>query len=116
VVSNQIAGAGRNSAVGAFRAVWGFWLAMSLVYLAGYLHVAVLGGRYSQGLLLASLPILQAIWIPTYVRLKEFRNGTEAMIRSAAGAVALAGISEGLFLLTTGFFGYFRSGILIGSR
>jgi hypothetical protein len=82
---------------------------MSLVYLAGYLHVAVLGGRYSQGLLLASLPILQAILIPTYVRLKEFRNGTEAMIRSSAGAVALAGISEGLFLLTTGFFGYFRS-------
>ena len=109
MVSNPIAGASRKSAVSAFRAVCGFWLGMSIVYLVGYLHVAVLGGRYGQGLLLASLPILQAIWISAYVWLKEFRSETEAMIRSAAGAAALAGISEGLFLLTARFFGGFRS-------
>jgi len=82
---------------------------MSLVYAAGYFRVAVLGGRYSQGVLLASLPVLQAIWIPAYVWRKEFRTAAEAMIRSAAAAVAIAAIGEAVFLMTAAAFGGFRS-------
>jgi hypothetical protein len=82
---------------------------MSLVYAAGYFRVAVLGGRYSQGVLLASLPVLQAIWIPAYVWRKEFRTAAEAMIRSAAAAVAIAAIGEAVFQMTAAAFGGFRS-------
>jgi len=82
---------------------------MGLVYAAGYFRAAVLGGRYTQGLLLASLPLLQAIWIPFYVRRKQFRSPAEAMIRSAAAAVAIAGIGEAVFLKTAASFGGFRS-------
>jgi hypothetical protein len=95
--------------MGAFRVVWALWIGMSLAYAAGYLHVAVLDGRYSQGLLLASLPVLQAILIPAYVWRKEFRSPAEAMIRSAAAAVAIAGIGEAVFLKTAASFGGFRS-------
>ena len=82
---------------------------MSLVYAAGYFHVAVLGGRLSQGFLLALLPLLQAIWIPAYVWRKEFRSPAEAVIRSAAAAVAIAGIGEAVFLKTAASFEGFRS-------
>ena len=67
---------------------------MSRVYAAGYFRVAVLDGRYSQGLLLASLPALQAIWIPCYVGRKQFRSPVEARIRSAAADVVIAGSGE----------------------
>jgi len=82
---------------------------MSLVCAAGYFHVAVLGGRQTQGLLLASLPVLQALGIPAYVWRKQFRNPAEAIIRSAAAAVAIAGIGEAVFLKTAASFGGFRS-------
>jgi len=82
---------------------------MSLVYAAGYFRVAMLGGRYSQGLLLASLPVLQAISIPFYVRRKQFRSPAEAMIRSAAVAVTIAAIGGAVFLKTAASFGGFRS-------
>jgi hypothetical protein len=81
---------------------------MSLVYAAGYLHVAVLGGRHTQGYILAALPVLQAIWIPAYVWRKEFRTPAEAIIRSAAAAVAIAGIG-GVVFLQAALFGGFRS-------
>jgi hypothetical protein len=108
-VSSSTAAASQNSAVGAFRVVWALWVGMSLVYATGYFHVAVLGGRYSQGFLLAALPVLQAIWIPFYVRRKQFRSPAEAIIRSAATAVAIAGIGEAVFLMTAASFGGFRS-------
>jgi hypothetical protein len=108
-VSNSAAAASQNSAVGAFRAVWVLWIGMSLLYATGYFHVAVLGGRYSQGFVLASLPVLQAIWIPAYVWRKEFRSPAEAMIRSAAAAVAIDGIGEAVFIKTAASFGGFRS-------
>ena len=50
VVSKPIAAASRKSAVGAFRAVWGFWLGMSIVYLAGYLNRCANVGRIGLGL------------------------------------------------------------------
>ena len=108
-MSSSTAAASQNSAVGAFRVVWALWIGMSLVYATGYLHVAVLGGRYSQGVLLVLLPVLQALWIPAYVWRKEFRSPAEAMIRSAAAAVAIAGIGEAVFLKTAASFGGFRS-------
>jgi hypothetical protein len=108
-VSSSTASASQNSAVGAFRVVWALWIGLRLVYATGYLHVAVLGGRCSQGVLLVLLPVLQAIWIPAYVWRKEFRSPAEAMIRSAAAAVAIAGIGEAVFLKTAPSFGGFRS-------
>lgn len=108
-MSNSAAATSRNSTVGALRLLWALWIGMSLVYAAGYFRVAVLGGRYSQGVLLASLPVLQAIWIPAYVWRKEFRTAAEAMIRSAAAAVAIAAIGEAVFLMTAAAFGGFRS-------
>ena len=108
-MSNSAAATSRNSTVGALRLLWALWIGMSLVYAAGYFRVAVLGGRYSQGVLLASLPVLQAIWIPAYVWRKEFRTAAEAMIRSAAAAVAIAAIGEAFFLMTAAAFGGFRS-------
>jgi hypothetical protein len=108
-VSNSAAAASRNSTVGALRLLWALWIGMSLVYAAGYFRVAVLGGRYSQGVFLASLPVLQAIWIPAYVWQKEFRSAAEAMIRSAAAAVAIAAIGEAAFLMTAAAFGGVRS-------
>ncbi|MGA9977745.1 MAG: hypothetical protein WBQ08_03850 [Candidatus Sulfotelmatobacter sp.] len=107
-MSSSTAAASQVSAVCAFRVVWALWIGMSLVYAAGYFRVAVLGGRYSQGLLLASLPVLQAIWIPFYVRRKQFCGPAEAMIRSATTAVAIAGIGEAVFLMTAASFGGFR--------
>jgi hypothetical protein len=53
--------------------------------------------------------VLQAILIPAYVWRKEFRSRAEAMIRSAAAAVAIAGIGEAVFLKTAASFGGFRS-------
>lgn len=108
-MSNSAAATSRNSTVGALRLLWALWIGMSLVYAAGYFRVAVLGGRYSQGVLLASLPVLQAIWIPAYVWRKEFRTAAEAMIRSAAAAVAIAAIGEAVFQMTAAAFGGFRS-------
>jgi hypothetical protein len=109
IVSNSPAAANRNSAVGAFRVLWRLWIGMSLVYAAGYFHVAVLGGRYSQGFLLASLLVLQALWIPAYMWRKQFCTPEEAMIRSAAAAVTIAAIGEAVFLMIAAFFGDFRS-------
>ncbi len=109
MASNPIAGPSRNSAVGAFRLLWGLWIGMSLVYAAGYFRVAVLGGRYSQGVPLASLPVLQAVLIPFYVWRKQFRSAAEAMIRSAAAAVAVVAFGEAVFLKTAASFGGFGS-------
>lgn len=108
-MSSPTAAASQDSSVGAFRVLWGLWIAMSLVYAAGYLHVAVLNGRYTQGYLLAVMPALQALWIPAYVWRKQFRAPSEAIIRSAAAAVAIAGIGGGVFLITAVSFGGFRS-------
>jgi hypothetical protein len=104
-----MAGGSRNSAAGSFRLVCGFWIGMSLVYATGYFHVAVLGGRQTQGLLLASLLMLQALWITAYVSRKQFRTPAEAMIRSAAAAVAITAIGGAVFLTTAASFGDFRS-------
>ena len=108
-MSSPTAAASQDSSVGAFRVLWGLWIGMSLVYAAGYLHVAVLGGRHTQGYVLAALPVLQAIWIPAYVWRKQFRTPAEAIIRSAAAAVAIAGIGDVVFLGTAASFGGFRS-------
>jgi hypothetical protein len=108
-VSSPIASANRSPAVGAFGALCGLWIGISFAYAGAYWHVAVLGGRQIQGLLLASLPVLQAVWIPVYVWRKEFRSPPEAMIRSAAAAVAIAGIAEAVFRMTASSFGGFRS-------
>ncbi len=108
-MSSSTAAASQDSPVGAFRVVRALWIGMSLVYAAGYFRVAVLGGRYSQGLLLASLPVLQAIWIPFYVRRKQFRSPAEAMIRSLAAAVAITALGGAVFLTTASFFTGFSS-------
>jgi hypothetical protein len=93
----------RDSDVSAFRFLCWFWIGMGLVYSADYFHVAVLAGHYRAGLLLASFPLLQAIFISVYVWRTEFQSQIEAVIRSASVAVASAGLYEGAYLLTGGF-------------
>jgi hypothetical protein len=109
MASSPIGGVSRDSAGRSFRVVWGLWTGMGLIYAGGYLHVAVLSGRLLEGRLLAVLPLLQAILIPAYVWRKQFATQVEAMIRSAAGAMAIAGLTECTFLLYAGRYGNFRS-------
>jgi hypothetical protein len=85
------------------------WIGISVAYAGAYWHVAVLVGRQTQGLLLASFPVLQALWIPAYVWRKQFRTSAEAMIRSAAAAVAITSIGGVVFLMTGASFGDFHS-------
>jgi uncharacterized membrane protein len=108
-VSGPIASANRSPAVTAFGVLCGLWIGISFAYAGAYWHVAVLGGRQIQGLLLASLPVLQALWIPAYVWRKQLRTPAEAMIRSAAASVAVTAIGGAVFLKTAAFFGDFRS-------
>jgi len=60
---------------------------------------------------LASLPLLQAILIPAYVSRQTFLDAKQAVIRSAAAAVAFAGLAQGAYGLTKGF-GVWNYGLL----
>ncbi|MGB8591628.1 MAG: hypothetical protein WA755_05840 [Candidatus Acidiferrales bacterium] len=82
---------------------------MSFVYAAGYLYVAATGGQFIEALLLASLPVLQAILIGVFVWREEFCGQAEAIIRSAAAAVAIAGICGVGFSFAMRIFAAFRS-------
>ena len=99
----------RGFAVRQFRVVAAFWIGMGLICSAVYLHFAVLGGRYVQGFVLAFLPVLQAIVTSIYAWRKRFSTKAEALIRSAVGAVAIAGICDSVFQFATIYLRSFRS-------
>lgn len=81
-----------------------FWLLLGFVYSGGYFHVATLDSRLLPGLVLASLPLIQAILIPAYVSRQTFVDAKQAIIRTAAAAVAFAGLAQNAYGLTKGFF------------
>lgn len=97
-------GRSRRMASRAFRIVDWFWLVLGFVYSGGYLHLATLDNQLFPGLVLASLLVFQALLIPAYVSRQTFGNATQAIIRSAGAAVALAGIAQCIYALTKGFF------------
>ena len=54
-----------------------------------------IGEHNGFGVLLASLPMLEAVFIPVYVWQTQLQSQIEAMIRGASAAVASAGVYEG---------------------
>jgi len=103
-LKSPASGPGANS-VATFRVVRWLWIAMSFVYSVVYFKTAMLAGQFIRGLLFASFPVLQAVVIPAYVASRNFRSRAQAIISSAAAALAFAGIAEDAYVLTKGFFG-----------
>jgi hypothetical protein len=94
----------RKSAVNSYRLVWGLWIALSLVYTAGYWHLAVLSGRTLQGCVLASAFLIQALLVPTYIWREQFSSGVGAAIQAASAAVSIVGIPAIFLALTESSF------------
>ena len=90
----------RNSAVNSYRLVWGLWIGLSLVYTAGYWHLAVLSGRLLQGRVLASVFLIQALLVPAYTWREKFSSCAGAAIQAASAAVSIVGIPA-IFLVLT---------------
>jgi len=67
---------------------------MSVLDGAVYRHILALDGAAPRVVRLALLFLLQAIWLPIYLSRKTFGSTAEAIIRSAAAAVALAGLTS----------------------
>lgn len=94
----------RKSAVNSYRLVWGLWIALSLVYTAGYWHLAVLSGRTLQGCVLASAFLIQALLVPAYIWREQFSSGARAAIQAASAAVSIVGIPAIFLALTESSF------------
>ena len=92
-----------NSAVNSYRLVWGLWIGLSLVYTAGYWHLAVLSGRLLQGRVLASAFLTQALLVPAYTWREKFSSCAGAAIQAASAAVSIVGIPAILLALTESF-------------
>ncbi len=89
----------RNSAVSSYRAAWGIWIGLSLIYAAGYLHVAMLHYRLLQGLVLSSTFLVQALFIPAYTLRQKFGSKAESVIQSSAAAVTIVGLLASVLIL-----------------
>jgi Flp pilus assembly pilin Flp len=90
-VASSIEAADRWSAPGAFAAVCGVWIGMSLVCTAGYWHLAALSGHRLLGLVLASVFPIQAVFVGVYAWRARFSTEVGAAIQSASAAVAVVG-------------------------
>lgn len=99
----------RHSAVVQFRVVAGLWIAVGFACSVIYLHYAVLGGRYFQGAILASLPVVQSVGTSIYPWRKRFSTQPEATIRTAVNAVVIAGVCELVFQFSVMYLHSFRS-------
>jgi hypothetical protein len=91
-VNAPIISAPHNSAVLSYRLAWGLWLVLTLLDVALYRHVLTLDGGDPRAVRLPLLFLLQATWLPIYLSRKTFGSNSEAIIRSAAAAVAFAGL------------------------
>jgi hypothetical protein len=94
-----------GSPLNSYRTVWGLWIACNLVHAFVYLQIAVSPARIPQGLLFASLLLLQAVGIPLYLSRKEFTSKMETVIRSTAAAAAFDGLAASILILTGNRFG-----------
>ena len=99
----------RGSPLKSYRTVWGLWIVCNLVHAFVYLQIAVSAARIPQGLLFASALLLQAIGIPLYVSRREFTSQAQAVIRSAAAAVAFDGLAASILILIGNRFGTIAS-------
>ncbi len=94
----------RNSFPISYRLAWGLWMGCSAIYVTAYFFVADLRGDRTHGLLLASMIVLQAIFVPACIWRAKFASHLEAAIRSAAGGIAFSGLTVTLFLYTETLF------------
>jgi hypothetical protein len=108
-VSVSILGATRGSPLSSYRLLWGLWIGFSLIQATIYFQVTASPARIPQGLLFASALLLQAIGIPFYVSRNEFTSQAQAVIRSAAAAVAFDGLAASILILTGKRFGTIAS-------
>lgn len=92
-------------AVSTFLVVRWLWIVMSFVYSVVYFKTAMLNGQVLRGLLFASFPVLQAVLVSAYIANRTFRGRAQAVIGSAAAALAFAGLTEDAYVVTKGFFG-----------
>jgi hypothetical protein len=76
------------------------WVGLSLVYTAGYWHLAVLKGRLLVGCVVCSALVIQSLLIPAYTWREKFSSGAGAAIQSASAAVCVVGLPAIFVLLT----------------